>query len=759
MKKIITAAALLLGMSHEAKSQFEGNVYLEDSTITVTEIGVKKRLAWAGGLNSTHFASADLNNDGISDLVAYLPDQQLVKTFINFGTAGKPNYRYRPAYAKNFPGISNYLVMKDYNRDGITDLIQHGGYGFTLYKGAFNSSNELIFSFYKTLYYNNDKKVFGWVNAEVNPGDIPAVVDVDNDGDLDFLSYYGDGYYMAWYQNTQVENGYPADSVTIRLADRCWGKMTQGTLRTHTLGISCDNSALARSTDIPETAKVTDGGNTPCLLDMDGDGDYDLLDGHRAFDYVVYLRNSKAETGKRDSMVYQDTAWVSMGDTVKIAQWAAVFHLDVDQDGKRDIIVTPNSGVGSEDYRCVRLYQNMGADLSPSFQFVSDTFLIDQMLDAGSSSYPVFYDYNRDGKPDLFIGNKGYYEKSSGLFISSVAYLQNTSTPGNPSFELIDRNFLNIRSKRYRGVMLSIGDIDNDGKDDLVMGHVNGYVDYIRNTAASAAARPVWLLSNADTLRDFKGIPVSCNGTAVPLVYDMNSDGVNDLVLGDQSGYLYYYQNSSTTPGSSALVFTNDQLGFVKADPEKITTGFSAPFIGKIDNTGKKYLLMGSRSGRISRYTDFEGASVMGIFKRLDSAYCNLFQQNYRSTSLMSAPAVADIDNDGKYEMLIGNIHGGLFLYKQDKIVSVAENTLEVNGLKLFPNPASGLLTVQLEQTISGENTSVKIYNAIGQEQNTTVLAADEHAIVLSVSHLLPGFYYCIASGNGVNARASFVKQ
>lgn len=759
MKKIITFTALLWVLCCDVSAQFEGKVYLEDSSVIVSEKGIPKYLAWTGGLNSTQFAYADLNNDGIGDLVAYLPDQQLVKTFINYGTAGNPNYRYRPSYAKNFPQLSNYMVMRDYNRDGIMDLFHHGGYGFTAYKGSYNSSNELVFTFYKVLYYNNDKKVIGWVNAEVNPGDIPAIVDVDNDGDLDFLSYYGDGYYMAWYQNTQVENGYSTDSISIRLADRCWGKMTQGTLRTHTLGISCDNSALSKTTDLPSTSKITDGGNTPCLLDMDGDGDYDVLDGHRAFEYVVYLQNSKAQTGKRDSMVFQDTAWVSLGDTVKIAQWAAVFHLDADQDGKRDILVTPNSGTGSEDYQCVRYYRNVATDLDPSFQFTSDTFLIDEMLDAGTSSYPVFYDYNRDGKPDLFVGNKGFFEKSTGLYVSSVAYLQNTSTPGNPSFELVDRNFLNIRSKRYRGVMVGIGDIDNDGKDDFVMGHTNGYVDYIRNTAVSGAVKPIWSLSNVDTLRDFLGTPVSCNATAVPLVYDMNSDGVNDLVLGDQSGYLYYYQNTSTTAGSSALVFTNDQLGFAKADPEKVTTGFSAPFIGKIDNSGRNFLLMGSRSGRIFRYTDFEGAAVMGIFRRLDSAYSYILSDNFRSTSYMSAPAVADIDGDGKYEMVVGNVHGGLFLYKQDKIVSIKERSGSVASLTLYPNPTSTTLTLSLEQTILPKNTSVKIYNALGQEQNMQLLASDEYTIVLSVNNLVPGFYYCRLLGGGVDARASFVKQ
>ena len=98
---------------------------------------------------------------------------------------------------------------------------------------------------------------------------------MDNDGDLDFLSYYGDGYYMNWYQNMQVENSLPKDSVRIRLADRCWGKMRQSYLRAHDLGVYCDNSKLLKvgGGGSGSTLKVTDGGNTPCLIVMDGDND------------------------------------------------------------------------------------------------------------------------------------------------------------------------------------------------------------------------------------------------------------------------------------------------------------------------------------------------------------------------------------------------------------------------------------------------------------------------------------------------------
>jgi hypothetical protein len=293
----------------EAYAQFQGKVYEEDNAVIVKVNSDIKELAWCGGINNPQFSMADLDHDGLDDLVIFQSDQNSLKTFINKGTAGSPDYRYAPQYANNFPPVSNYLILKDYNKDNIADLFHWGSSGISVSRGYYNTAGQLSFEFYKGLYYNNNSKLHGtWVNAEVNPGDIPAIVDVDNDGDLDFLSYYGDGYYMNWYQNLQKDLGLPDDSVRIRLSDQCWGKMIQSTLRAHNLGIYCDNSYLLKKTaaDQSHTAKVTDGGNTPTLIDMDGDGDYDVLDGHRAFRYMVYLRNGK-NGGPTDSMVYQDT--------------------------------------------------------------------------------------------------------------------------------------------------------------------------------------------------------------------------------------------------------------------------------------------------------------------------------------------------------------------------------------------------------------------------------------------------------------------
>lgn len=744
----------------DVSAQFQGHVYLEDSSIFVYDAaGKQKTLAWCGGLNNPQFSAADLNNDGLNDLVLFQKDQYEVLTFINYGTAGHPDYRYRPAYAKNFPFCIDYVVVIDYNGDGIPDLFQQGGTGISAYIGYYNASNQLCFNYYKDLYYNNNSKFHGSnLNAYVNPGDIPSIVDVDNDGDLDFLAYDVNGIFMSWYQNAQVETGAPKDSIKVEIRDQCWGKMAQLALRAHTLNQSCDNSYLLKR-DSASTAKVTDGGNSPCLIDMDGDGDYDVLDGHRAFNTIVYLKNGRVEYGTKDSMVYQDTTWTTLGDTVQIAQWACAFHCDIDQDGVRDLVVTPNSDAASADYKCIKYYKNIGTDKLPSFKYQSDTLLVENAIDAGSGSYPFLYDYNKDGKPDLFVGSRGFYEDATGQYIARILYFQNTSTPGHPSFSLVSNDFLGLSTKRYKGISVGIGDIDNDGMDDLLLGHIDGTVDYIVNTASSSTVQPNWGSGFPKNLLDGSGAKVQTIGYSVPLVYDMNKDGHNDLILGDQTGYIYYYQNAGFTSGVTNLRYTNNQLGLAKSDPSKPYVGFSTPYIGKMDNTGIEYLVMGSRSGRIFRYTGFQAGYTSVSYTIMDSSYSYILDYGNPGSSYMSAPAIADIDGDGKYEMIVGNIYGGLFLYKQSLILGIDDVKTPNKGLLVFPNPAKNDLNIALDQIRIDNNASVSIYNNMGQLVMTQQGFADPLNIKLNITQLPAAVYLCILKSGNEQYNTVFVKK
>ncbi|NDC42362.1 MAG: VCBS repeat-containing protein [Chitinophagia bacterium] len=538
--------------------------------------------------------------------------------------------------------------------DNIPDLFHSGYTGFSVYRGYYNSNNQLCFTYYQDLYYGNDTRSGGPVNDYNNPGDIPAITDVDGDGDLDFLSYDILGGTINYYRNMRVELGKPCDTIITYLRDRCWGKVYQGFFRTHMLGYSCSNAGLLKSTG----EKTTHSGNTPCLFDWDMDGDMDYLDGSVSFNEMTFLKNGKLPHSI-DSMVSQDTMWQSGGKMISIPTWPAAFNVDIDNDGKKDLLVAPNAG-NSENYHNIWFYKNYTTPGSPDWRFVSDTFLVDKSIDAGTAAHPALFDYNKDGKPDLFVGSDGY-RQASGVLQSRVSYYANTSTTGNPSLTIQAYNFLNLDTFNFQGATPCFGDLDNDGISDMVVGHNDGTLSFFKNYASSETAIPVFQLSQL-TLNDAAGSAINVGGNAAPFIYDIDKDGKPDLVIGNLYGTLYYYRNASASAGRLSLQYINDQLGGAKTDGRQVLGCNSVPFIGKIDNTGRDYLLMGSNSGTLYLFDSIASGDTSLTYPMLDSQYSfidttHLVYHHPGSvlaaySSLRSAPVVGDIDGDGVLEMM-----------------------------------------------------------------------------------------------------------
>jgi type IX secretion system substrate protein/VCBS repeat protein len=744
---------LLLPVGIHAQVSF----FQHDTTVKVFAYGREQTLAWCGGFNTPQFSMGDLNNDGLQDLVVFTPWIG-VQTFINLGTVGNPNYRYAPEYAVNFPPVFDYLILADYNCDGVPDLFHQGNTGFSVYKGYYNDYSQLCFTFYTDLYYSNDRDAGGTVNAFNNPGDIPSIVDIDGDGDLDFIAYNIVGGQMNLYKNMQVELGLPCDSIHIELKDECWGKVYQGYYRSHQLGFECSNAGLARNS----AGKKTHSGNTPCLFDWDMDGDYDYLDGSISFNEMTFLKNGRKEAGSGpDSMVYQDTTWQSGGRQIEIPIFPAAFNIDIDQDGKKDIIVAPNGGNGSsENYNCIWYYKNLSTPGSPNWQFQSDSFLTDMTIDLGTAAYPALFDYNKDGKPDLFVGSDGYFQPS-GQLQSSISFYLNTSTEGHPSFTLQTRDFLGISSDNFKGTAPAFGDIDGDGIKDMVIGHSDGTVTYFKNMAASDAVAPDWQLKQL-ALTDLNGTIINVGGNAAPFIYDIDKDGKADLIVGNIYGYVQYYQNVSITPGTISLKLISTKLGNAKADPVHSYGNYSAPFIGPIDSSGIDYLLLGSNSGNIYKYSGFQTGDTTATYTLLDTNYAfvdstyNLY--NHPGTSyglygdLRSTPVVGDIMGDGGHEMIVGNVRGGLEMYKYG-VYTPPQPVIKIKPpiaptLKVFPNPARDELTIAWTG-MTNPTLHITIIDVPGQVVYSSEIPASILQSRINVSRLAQGMYICIVQNGG----------
>jgi len=745
MRVLFSKMGVLLLFLMNTPAQAQVTPYVHDSTVNVFANGQLQTLAWCGGFSPSQVSMGDLNHDGLQDLVLFQPWGG-VYTYINQGAAGNPDFRYAPEYEVNFPPVYDYLILADYNCDGVPDLFQQGQVGFAVYTGYYNAANQLCFTFYKNLFYEDSLTGGTPANAYVEPGNIPAIVDVDNDGDLDFLSYSVDGQ-LTWYKNMRVELGLPCDSIQIELASECWGIAGHGFRRPFDLGV-CGGVAFS--------------GNSLCLFDYDMDGDYDQLSGNISFNQIGFLLNGRVPFNPSgpDSMVSQDTAWQSGGTPVNIA-WPSAFNVDLDQDGKKDLVISANEP--GENYNCFWYYKNFTTPGVPNWQFQSDSFLTSQSIDLGTAAYPMFFDYNKDGLPDLFIGSDGYYQDSSGSLLSQVSYYQNTSTPGNPSFTLQTKDFLGIKSDAFKGAAPAFGDIDNDGIADMVIGHTNGTLSYFKNMAASDAVQPNWQLTEV-ALTDVNGDTINVGSYAAPFIYDVDKDGKKDLVIGNFYGAIAYYQNVSTTPGSISLKLVNAALGHVGVDSRYVVGNFSAPFIGKVDSSGTDYLLIGSNSGNLYLYTGFQTGDTTAAYTLIDSQFSyvdSLFNEyNHPGLpcgiygNLRSTVTVGDVAGDGNLRMVVGNAKGGVELYTQYANSLGVSPVNKNNTVLVFPNPTTQQLYIENAST----GTSAKIFNVLGQQVYNGNIANNKELI--NTANLLPGAYLLqLTDNNGYPITKTVMKE
>ncbi len=294
----------------------------------------------------------------------------------------------------------------------------------------------------------------------------------------------------------------------------------------------------------------------------------------------------------------------------------SVATADVDNDGNADIVVV------NQFSNSVSIFINSGRPgaISPSS--------FRQRIDLPTGNNPwcvAVEDVDNDGAKDIIVANNGQP--------STVSVMRNTRTLGNVQFAS-KMDF----ACGYAPTSISVDDIDNDGKSEIITSNRTGTVSILHNRSLPGVLSTNSFANKVDfTL-----------GTVLRFIAldDIDGDGKNDLVISNEQGNSVSVFKNNTTPGSinsnafnskTDFATGNNPVGVALADldgdnkPEIITANSGANTISILHNNSSNGVISnGSFGSKIDISASEKPYSV----------------------------AIADVDGDGRPDIVTTNASG-----------------------------------------------------------------------------------------------------
>lgn len=730
MKHLLLCTFILLATTTYAQRNMQEVDFVVD--------GEKLSMPFAGGFNALIIAAEDLNNDGKKDLLLFDKSDNSFIGFRNEGGPGEINYIPDESLVQHFPDANNWAYLIDYDFDGAADLFTIspvGGAGIALYKGRWEG-NRLAFDF-----KSNRLETIDQHQLYTSSNKLPAIDDINGDGDIDILVFDLNDRLIQYYENQSKEQGSPMDTLILKRKSNCWGYICECSSVDNSLELDYQGSGCFHNLwgggfpgngDAPRH-KTRHAGSTLMTFDPDDDGDKDVLLGDAGFSNLVYLENSP---GAFDSISTYDMNFPAYDVPVAYNKFPAPYYVDIDNDGKKDILISTYSPpvcglhllLDTAYNKNLLFYKNTGTGGKDTFRYQSNNLLVKDMIDVGFNSRPAYFDYNGDGLEDIVVGRcymRDANDKDSIYF--GLVLFENKGTASAPNYELVSEDYASLRQYGYMGISPEFADLDGDGDNDMIIALRGGDMHYFRNDAGAGNE------ASFTRVEGFFDALTSVSSPA-PQVVDVDGDGLLDLLVGEKQGRVNYYKNYGT---QSEPDFQQESNFWGEVDVRQGSYyGYAVPWLGDADGDGERELLVANQNGYVLKYTNVDG-NLGGEFDLVDTNYLQMTWGQYLTLDL------ADIDGNGEYDFLLGNYRGGLRLRTFGQPVGIKPSQQRALAFEVYPNPAVQVLTVRTSAPAEGV---IKLINLTG----TTLIRQEHHSpsTTLDIEHL-PNGIYIVAFNNG----------
>ena len=402
----------------------------------------------------------------------------------------------------------------------------------------------------------------------------------------------------------------------------------------------------------------------PVLVDIDADGDLDLFVGSRWTNGIFFIRNDGTP---------EKPLWVFVSRSVFgfEIRYSTPAFCDIDGDGDLDAFTGEWAGK-------IRFIRNTGTATSPAWTLETESF--ESINLESSHTIPTFCDIDADGDSDLFIGT------STG----HISFYRNTGTPSTYAFTLEDSSFAmgidgtyclpsfydidndgdqdlfvgtmqriyfyrndgtaqnglwNLVSDKYGEISLmtygkvALGDLDNDNDADMIVGESSYSLRYYENTGTQSNA--AWKLVTEKYMTIDVGYP--CH----PALTDIDADNDLDLLVGHFYSGLYLFINDGTAQEPAWLFTDNVYLD-----------NSISPTFCDINGDGDQDIFVGQRDGTI-HFIENIGTAENALWAAKVENYGSIV-----ASSFLATPAFCDIDNDNDFDLFVGTEDGDVLMYE-----------------------------------------------------------------------------------------------
>jgi hypothetical protein len=517
----------------------------------------------------------------------------------------------------------------------------------------------------------------------------PLVHDYDMDGrkdmffsngikkrlnDMDYLKYLGDPNVIKDFKTSRF---FDREKINLMPDGQVHNYLYHGGDELKFNDVSADNDM--------ETKSMSSGA---VAVDLDNDGDLELITNNMDEPAYIY-RNTTMEEGKEDKPSY-------LKFTVK--------YTAANRDGiGTKLFLRSQQQIDHQEVQTSTAFESNQGD-NILFTFLPKDKPVELLVVWPDNSYQVIKHLNLN-KSTVVTYNKSQTQTAADIAAFINGYLYNrkqfthvavkTTTIGNlQAYETPDFNYYGLLPHAYlpHNAAIAVGDANNDGLDDVYMGGLADSVKYILtgNKAggftrvdidafaafkATGDTEARWADVNGDGLQDlivlsanhpflepqkrveprlfinkgnfkfeYKALPKTLALLSKIFVYDFNGDGRQDIFFAGSVPYQNY-----TSAASSVVLLNTGDANFTVASKKayaditsiRFVTGITAT---DIDRDGKNDIVVSSEWAPVQLFLN-KGKTLVKLSSPLLE----------NETGWWQSALVADIDGDGKTDLLAGN--------------------------------------------------------------------------------------------------------